>query len=273
MKLLLVFNPKCDMGADCARRALEFLRASGVDAAIGRNLFGEDCLDLEGVDILIAFGGDGTVLYTAKTAALYGVPVLGINLGHMGFLAGLSADNLEDGLTRLLNGHYKVMNHMMLQARVVREDACLWEGAALNDVVVSKREPMGAVELKANIDGEEAFHEVCDGIITAAPTGSTAYNLSAGGPIMEHTLKCITVTSICPHAFGPRSCVLAPEHQVAVGVLRCGSSGAQLSVDGRKQLLLRQGDLVEICHAKEQARLIRMKGYRFVQDLRWKMGR
>lgn len=276
MRILLAPNLCRDPQLRCARRAQKILRELGAETRLCP-LFAADLEktfpppeQLAAVDLVIAFGGDGTFLYAAKWASAYHIPVLGVNLGRTGFLAGISRRELAM-LRRLTEGQYHVDEHMMLQAVIWREEQCLGKLVALNDIVLGKNDLTSAVDLSVSVDGEQMFRAAGDGVITATPTGSTAYALSAGGPVMEHTLQSIMVTPICPHRLGVRTYVLQPERAVSVMVEPRRGTEVLLSVDGQKAQVLQGKDRVEICRADQQAQLIRLKDADFYAALRQKI--
>lgn len=276
MKILLAPNPYRDSKLHCAHRAEKILREMKVETVLCP-LFTEHAggdvpaaEQLKTADLLLAFGGDGTFLHAAKWAAPYGVPVLGVNLGRTGFLAGLSGKKLSM-LRRLVEGQYHVEKHMMLQAEVFRGDDRLGSMSALNDVILSKSDLMSAVDLSVQINGTPMFRVTGDGVIVATPTGSTAYSLSAGGPVMEHTLQSIVVTPICPHRLDARTYALDSDRVVKVVVEPHSGTDVLLSIDGQKTQMLQGQDWVEVRRADQQALLVRLEGDDFYQDLQNKL--
>lgn len=273
MKVLLAPNPYRDAKLRCARKAEKLLREMGAETALCP-LFAEEsekeAAPLPSADLLLAFGGDGTVLYAAKWAAPYGVPVLGVNLGRTGFLAGLSGKQLPL-LRRLVEGRYCVERHMMLRADVFQQGRRLRSMTALNDVILSKSDLMSAVDLSVQIDEIPVFRVTGDGVIVATPTGSTAYALSAGGPVMEHTLQSIVVTPICPHRLDGRTYALDPGRTVKVAVEPHSGTEVLLSLDGQKKQMLQSRDWVEVRRSDQEALLVRMDGGDFYRDLQHKL--
>lgn len=228
-----------------------------------------------GVDLLITLGGDGTLLWGARLVARQGVPVLGINLGHMGFLTSVSEEDFEEGLGRLLEGDYFLDSRSTLEARLVGEDGS--EHArylALNDFVIHKRGMARVTRLELLVgegdDREEIGGFTGDGVVISTPTGSTAYSLSAGGPIVAPGMGCIIVTPICPHTLAVRPLVISADETVTVLPLeRAGN--LVLTVDGQAETELSGGESVVIREAEAEVQLIRVPGQTFFSTLRQKL--
>ncbi len=232
-------------------------------------------LDQGPVDLLMTLGGDGTFLRGAWIVAGRDVPVLGVNLGRLGFLTSLAEDDLEEGLTSILEGRYVLDWRSTLEAVVLRGA----EGAgdrflALNDIVVHKSGVARVTRLEVSV-GEGADHDEIgrfsgDGVIVATPTGSTAYSLSAGGPIISPALECILVTPICPHSLSYRSLVLSPVRPVTVRSLD-PSEELILTVDGAVGRHLYPGEAVVVWPGKARIPLVRLEGQTFFSTLRRKL--
>jgi NAD+ kinase len=228
-----------------------------------------------GVDLLITLGGDGTLLWGARLVAEKDVPVLGINLGHMGFLTSISLDGIEDGLGRLFSGDYFLDQRSTLEARLVLEDGV--EHAryiALNDFVIHKRGMARVTRLELLVGEGEEQEEIGgfsgDGVVLCTPTGSTAYSLSAGGPIVAPGMNSIVVTPICPHTLAVRPLVISGQETVTVLPLdRAGK--LVLTVDGQEEAELSHGESVIIRQAHAQVHLIRIPGQTFFSTLRQKL--
>ena len=228
-----------------------------------------------GVDLLITLGGDGTLLWGARLVAERGVPVLGINLGHMGFLTSVSLSGIEESLERLFQGDYILDPRSTLEARLVGEDGVEHDRyLALNDFVIHKRGMARVTRLELLV-GEEGDQEEIggftgDGVVLSTPTGSTAYSLSAGGPIVAPAMGCIIVTPICPHTLAVRPLVISSRETVTVCPLdRAGT--LVLTVDGQKEAELSRGESVVIRQAEAMVNLIRIPGQTFFSTLRQKL--
>jgi NAD+ kinase len=229
----------------------------------------------DGLDILITLGGDGTFLFGARMVAERGVPVLGINLGRMGFLTSVSMDGIEEALPRLFRGDYVLDSRSTLRAQVVGEDGSLGDRhLALNDFVIHKRGMARVTRLDLLVgtgeDQEEMARISGDGVVLSTPTGSTAYSLSAGGPIVAPAMGCIIVTPICPHTLAVRPLVISSEETVTVKSLdQLGT--LVLTVDGQAGTELSLGDTVVIRQSEVRVNLVRFPGQTFFSTLRQKL--
>jgi NAD+ kinase len=228
-----------------------------------------------GVDLLISLGGDGTLLWGARLVAERDVPVLGINLGHMGFLTSVAIDGIEDAMERLFNGEYSLDSRSTLRAQLVGEDGSVHqEFLALNDFVIHKGGLARVTRMEVLVGRGEDQEEVGvfsgDGVILSTPTGSTAYSLSAGGPIVEPGMGCIVVTPICPHTLAVRPLVISETETVTVLPLDQAGTLA-LTVDGQVEAELSRGESVVIRQAEARVQLIRTPGQTFFSTLRQKL--
>ena len=225
--------------------------------------------ELPGADAAICFGGDGTILHIAKQATRYGVPVLGVNIGTMGFMAELECTEL-DQLVRLAKGDYTIDSRMMLDVTVTRERNIIFHEQCLNDVVITKGAVARIVHLSVACDGVLAMECGGDGVIVATPTGSTAYNLSAGGPIVEPEARSILVTPICAHDMASRCMVTSDKRTIRVELTKNARRNAYVSVDGGKALRMNIGDVATIRKANRETKLIRLKDRSFYDVVRMK---
>ena len=228
-----------------------------------------------GVDLLISLGGDGTLLWGARLVAERDVPVLGINLGHMGFLTSVAIEGIEDAMERLFNGEYSLDSRSTLRAQLVGEDGSVHqEFLALNDFVIHKGGLARVTRMEVLVGRGEDQEEVGvfsgDGVILSTPTGSTAYSLSAGGPIVEPGMGCIVVTPICPHTLAVRPLVISETETVTVLPLDQAGTLA-LTVDGQVEAELSRGESVVIRQAAARVQLIRTPGQTFFSTLRQKL--
>ena len=226
--------------------------------------------EIRGADLLIAFGGDGTILHLARTVAMNRVPVLGINLGSLGFMSELEPDELER-LRDLKNWNLTIEERMMLDVAVLREGKTVYSTIALNDAVISKGSIARVVRLE--IFTEEGFLTRIggDGVVVSTPTGSTGYSMAAGGPIVEPTAKNILLTPICPHTTRSSSYVLAPEHVIRVTAPDADRKFVYLSADGGKAFSLKNNDIVQVRHSKYTTKLVRLSKKSFCEILDKKM--
>lgn len=286
MKIVLSPNPYRDKGLRTAQSASKILEEAGCETAlcfpfdlergsteIPANLnIQEEAAAFQGADMMVCFGGDGTILHAAKVAQRHGIPILGVNLGSVGFMAELESDQL-DLLSRLPLGQYRLEERMMLDVAVRREGKIVYTDLALNDAVVTKGAVARVIELDVKADGVLMGRFTGDGVIVSAPTGSTGYAMSAGGPIIEPTAENLLVTPICAHALYARSFVLDRNRNVTVKMGRLSRKTAYLSVDGGKAFRLGGGDQVELRRAKAKARLARLTSRSFYTVLDKKLGR
>ncbi len=229
----------------------------------------------DGVDLLITLGGDGTLLWGARLVAEKNVPVLGINLGHMGFLTSITLDGVETSLEQLFQGEYVLDSRSTLEAFLVAEDGTRRERyLALNDFVIHKGGMARVTRLDLLVgeggDQEEIGRFSGDGVVLSTPTGSTAYSLSAGGPIVAPAMGCIVVTPICPHTLAVRPLVISSQETVTVRSLE-RSASLVLTVDGQAGTELGIGESVVVRQAPTRVRLVRFPGQTFFSTLRTKL--
>lgn len=216
------------------------------------------------VDVIVTLGGDGTILHTAKRAAQSGISVLGINIGTVGFLAGLEVDEL-DGLKMLTTGNFVTDERMMLQISFASRPNELY--FALNDAVISKGALSRMIDIKISCDGRPVSGYRSDGVIVSTPTGSTAYSLSAGGPVIDPVLESIAVTPICPHSLVSRTVLFAPETVIGLQIQKLAEKDAYLTVDGFDSIKLKEYETVYVSKAQQKAKLIRLKDLSFYEIL------
>lgn len=227
-------------------------------------------VDLAGqVDLIVVLGGDGTLLSMARAVGDLGVPLLGVNLGGLGFLTATTLDEMLPALEALLAGRMAVEERMMLGARVIRDGQRLAEHAALNDVVITKSAMSRIVDLSVSVEGQYATAYRADGLIISTPTGSTAYSLSAQGPILFPTMDAIVLTPICSHTLTNRPIVLPGTLRIEVTLLT--DQEVMLTVDGQVGFNLRERDTVEVQQAASRIRLVRFPHKDFFSVLRTKL--
>lgn len=221
-------------------------------------------------DAAVVLGGDGTMLRIARAAAQNELPLLGINVGHVGFMTELEPAELGE-MRGLLDGKYSIDSRMMLHVAVERHGCVVYENDALNDIVIAKGTAFRVVRVGISADGEEVTRFNGDGVIAATPTGSTAYGLSAGGPVIEPSAENLAVIPICAHALAAKSFVFAPERTLAI-TARCeGGSEVFISADGGQGFAVRPDDRVLITRSALRTRLIRLKGNSFYRILQQKL--
>lgn len=219
---------------------------------------------------IVALGGDGTILRIARAAAAYGVPLIGVNLGHVGFMTELERSEIER-IRALLEGEYTIDSRMMLEVCVRRDGRDVYRQTALNDVTVTKHNPFHVIQLDIYADGVPVTGFRGDGVIIATPTGTTAYSLAAGGPVIEPIAENIAVTPVCAHAMWAKSFVFAPDREIAVTASGLDGSAVCVSADGDNGVEVRPDDVVIVRRAQQDTRLIRLKGKSFYHILRQKL--
>ena len=273
--VILTPNPYRDRNFQTVRSAIQILKDSGMRPTVCLPFdvdksfelpkdirFSRLERELPGADVLVCFGGDGTILHTAKAATKRGIPILGVNIGTMGFMAELENTELHR-LGQLASGDYTLDNRMMLDVTVQRDRDILFHDICLNDVVVTKGTVARIVYLSVECDGVQAMTCGGDGVIVATPSGSTAYSLSAGGPIVEPDARNIIITPICAHDMGSRCVVASDRRVVTVRMVQNARRNAYLSVDGGKALRLNMGDVATIRKSRFETKLVKLNNRSF----------
>ena len=277
--VILTPNPYRDKGFQTVRAAQRVLRDVGIEPKIclpfdvdrsfelPRDIrFTRLERELPNAEMIVCFGGDGTILHMAKTATRRNIPVLGVNIGTMGFMAELESSEL-DQLARIAKNDYQVDSRMMLDVTLQRDRDIVFHDICLNDVVITKGAIARIAHLSVKCDGVQAMQCGGDGIIVATPTGSTAYSLSAGGPIVEPEASNIIITPICAHDVMSR-CIVAPGRRVvSVELVRNTRRNAFLSVDGGKAVRMNMGDIAVVKKSTMEAKLVRLKERSFYDVL------
>ncbi len=281
-RVILCPNPYRDKGLTAAKAAEEILRSAGLSAVYclpfkpegGEGQFSVPCRplqqELRRSDLVIAFGGDGTILHLARAASMRGIPVLGVNLGSLGFMSDLELSELAL-LKNLAAGRYRKEKRMMLDVSVLREGRTVYTGGALNDAVVTKGAMARVVRLQVTAGEDQLGIFSGDGVVVATPTGSTGYSLSAGGPIVEPTAQNFVISPICAHTVFSKSFVLSAAGTVTVTPAEQNRKQVYLSVDGGKAFALRQGDKIRICRSRYETELLRLTDKSIYEILRTKM--
>lgn len=223
----------------------------------------------QGVEFLISLGGDGTLLEAAREAAPYHIPVLGVNLGRLGFLCEIERDEIYLALEKVLRHEYQVQERLMLSASVKGTDKSEYTLQVLNDVVFMRETSAGMVTLQANLTGEPSVSYPADGLIVSTPTGSTAYALSAGGPIISPEVQAILITPLAAHSLSARPMVVSEKEKIDI-LLERGNE-CSVTFDGHQSFLLRPGETVRIESAPIKALLIRLGKRSFPQVVREKL--
>ena len=273
--IILTPNPYRDKNFQTVRNAIEVLKSAGLNPRvclpfdIDRSYelpkdirFHRLDREIGNAEMVICFGGDGTILHMAKAATKRDIPILGVNIGTMGFMAELESSEL-DQLALIAEGKYKLDHRMMLDVTIQRDRDIIYHDICLNDVVITKGAVARIVHLQVKCDGVCALESGGDGVIIATPTGSTAYNFSAGGPIVEPDAKNIIITPICAHEMGSRCIVASDRRTVTVEMIHNARRNAYLSADGGRAVRLNMGDVATIRKSNMETKLVRLKDRSF----------
>ncbi len=268
LKVILFANPERDPELSALGRVRAIAGEMGVECAVGNLPCKLEPL-LPDAGMAVTFGGDGAILRAARALAGTDIPILGINLGHKGFMAELEAGEIEL-IRAAFEGKYTLESRMMADVAVFRDGAAIYRDFALNEAVVGGLNRVVGVNVYG--DGRRIMGFDGGGVIVSTPTGSTAYSLSAGGPIEEPTAQSLIVTPVCPHILSARSYVLSPERTVTVELWRSGSGKAYLTVDGGESVPLADFDRIEVRRSATVALLARLTGRSFYEKVSSKLG-
>ncbi len=282
-KVIMTPNPYRDKNFKYASLAAQILRDAGIDSRtclafdVDRNFEMPRDIELHDLqrelrdaELLICFGGDGTILHASKAATRAGVPVLGVNIGTMGFMAELESSELSQ-LARLAHDEYTIDERMMLHVRAVHEGQVILEDDALNDAVITKGAVARTIQLGVKCDGIEMMSFGGDGVVISTPTGSTAYSMSAGGPIVEPSAHNFIITPICAHDMMTKAMVTSAQRRITVDIGRIGRKNAFLSVDGGRAVRLNTGDTVTITRSRYVTKLVRLSDRSFFDIVKNKL--
>lgn len=222
-------------------------------------------------DLAIVVGGDGTILNAVRSLSHTQVPLLGINVGRLGFLADISPEELETSLEEILDGSYREEQRFLLEMQVIRDNKVIFEGDAFNDVVVHIRDVARMIEFETRINDEFVNHQRADGIVVSTPTGSTAYALSAGGPILHATLDAITLVPISPHTLSSRPLVINSDSQIKILICNTKDGIAQATCDGHLSTDVHVGDHIKIKRKADKITLLHPNQHSYFEILRAKL--
>lgn len=255
-KIGLLYHPKIDESLRLARSLENFLKSKSLFVWVGSAWEDEEARKhISDLDLIVTLGGDGTILRGARMAVLHGTPILSVNMGRFGFLAEAQPDEATDKLLTVLSGEYWLEGRIMLHAELHRQGEEQGSYEALNDAVVAHGLTSRVVRLATYVDGEHVADYVADGLIVATPTGSTAYSLAAGGPVLHPQLKDILLTPIAPHRALERSLVLPAESAVEIHLST--EYPAILSIDGQIDVQLEDGDRILVTVSPHLCNLVR----------------
>ena len=243
------------------------------DTAAGSGLSGYTVMTIEEIgascDLAIVLGGDGTMLGYARQLAAYNVPLVGINQGRLGFITDIRLNAFSETLKPMLRGEYEEDKRALMHAKVWRDGHCVFDALALNDVVVNRGATSGMVEMRVEVDGHFVANQRADGLIIATPTGSTAYSLSAGGPLLHPSLPAWVMAPIAPHTLSNRPIVLADTGEIAIDLVAGRDASANFDMQSLASLLL--GDRITVKRSQHAARFLHPRGWSYFDTLREKL--
>ena len=270
-KFGIVSNEIKDPQMQVAERISSYLSSHGAECVIVK-----DAQEIsEDVECVLVLGGDGTMLQAAEGIAGKSIFMIGVNLGTLGYLAEIELDNLEEALNQLLKDEYVLDERIMLQGRIVSKDGVKDISPALNDISITRCGSLQIITLKIYVNGQFLCGWNADGIIISTPTGSTGYNMSAGGPIVEPSANLILLTPICAHTLNARSIILKAEDIVEIEI-DSGHNGVMLQVeansDGNERISMETGDKIFISKAENTTKIIKLRKVSFLEILNKKMG-
>lgn len=265
-----VTEPMALLAAYLAEAGCDVIAAPGISLGTPAREVEEAGLADE-ADLMIAVGGDGTMLYAASLAQRRAVPLLGVNRGRLGFLADITPDEMLQSLGRVLDGDYERESRLLLSASIVYQNGKTQSAVALNDVVLQRREPGRMLDFRTCIAGRYVNTHSGDGLIVATPTGSTAYSLSCGGPIMEPALDAVVIVPICPHTLSDRPIVIPADQQIEVTLLERADTRAEVTIDGQSIGEISVGDRLLISRSEQRITLLHPPGYDYYEILRSKL--
>jgi len=275
--ILIVTNLVKDPDLELTNRIESYISSRGLKhlRAIRNGRDKDDSLDaFDKVDLAIVLGGDGSILQASREMAAKGVPILGVNVGTLGFLAETDPDGVEEALDRILSGDYKLCKRMMLDGEVHTDEGVHSLPSALNDITISRCGSLQIISFLIYVNDKLLCEVNADGIIVATPTGSTGYNMSAGGPIVEPEADLILLTPICAHTLNSRSIVLSANDKVEI-MVGSGRDGRVLRVeansDGNDKFAMKSGDRLTVKKSEDRTSIIKLSNYSFLQTLNKKL--
>ena len=273
MIIALFTNPEKNHRKPIVDEIRDFLIARGVRVVAEESAaasFGVESLsqiDPKTVDFIISLGGDGTILRIFHTHPELDAPLMGINLGSLGFMADITLEEVFPSLENLLNGNHHIQNRMMIQGEIHNQNS----NFAINDIVIHRAQNPFLIELAIYVDGDYLNTFSADGMIVATANGSTAYSLSSGGPILTPELDALILTPICPHTISNRPIVLMPKNEIEVRYLN-EADPIEITYDGHSRVVMRSGERLRIRRSPRTFRLVTMFHYDYFSTLRTKLG-
>ena len=269
--ILLVPNIKRDPDLEVTKKIIDLLKNEYRFVLNNKitNLLSSEYVepsDSVPIDFAITLGGDGTILQFSTEASSKNIPILGINLGKVGYMTALECNEIEK-LSMLLHEGYSLEERMMESVEIIRDGKVLSQFEALNDMVIKSGTTSKMIDLDFSVNGTHLYAMSGDGVVVATPTGSTAYSMSAGGPIVEPTSKNLLLTPICAFALHARSFVFSPDHEIEIKICNIDNREVYLSVDGRNEVSLNNYDIIKVKISSSVLKLIRFKKNNFYQTL------
>jgi NAD+ kinase len=265
--------------ADILEHVAQFLYTQGCEVAIEKNtalnsaMTTHTVMDIEQIgkscDLALVVGGDGTMLGFGRQLAPFDVPLIGINQGRLGFITDIALNHIESTLTPILQGAFEEDRRAVLQAQVFRGGSCVFDALAMNDVVVHRGSTAGLVELKIEVDSHFVAQQRADGLIIATPTGSTAYALSAGGPLLYPSLEGLLLVPIAPHTLSNRPLVLSNPGEIVIELVSGRDASVNFDMQSLASLLI--GDRVRVRRSPHNVRFLHPKGWSFFDTIREKL--
>lgn len=269
-----------EKAGESLRRIASFLSGLGCEvildtqSAIYSELQAYPSMDVDGLgrrcDLGLVVGGDGTMLGVSRHLARYGTPLIGINQGRLGFVTDIALEDFEETITPMLHGEYEEDTRPLMSARVIRDGACVFNALAMNDVVVNRGSTSGMVELRIEVGGCFVSNQRADGLIVATPTGSTAYALSAGGPMLHPSIPAWVMVPIAPHNLSNRPIVLSDASEVMIEVV--GGRDVSANFDMQSLASLQHGDRIFVSRSNLSVRFLHPLGWNYFATLRKKLG-
>lgn len=274
MKFAVISNKTKDTGGEHLKAVCEAITANGGDAALKMRIERDSVIDvskIDGLDMIMALGGDGTFLHVARKTARTGTPILGVNIGSLGFLTGIEVQEIGETVKKITAGDYEIEKRMMIKASVYREDREMKTTDALNDIVISRGILSRIVNLRTFIDGGYVDTFPGDGLIISTPTGSTGYSLSAGGPVIDHRMDLMVLTPICPHIMHAKSFVTPSDAIISIEVVEADDYSCSLTADGQMGFELKGKDRVDITRSRTEINMVRTGDGNIYKTLRRKI--
>lgn len=256
-------------------KSIEYQINSVLNSGKNRDVFYTNKNDIDAdTDCILVIGGDGTLIQAARDLADVDIPMIGVNLGHLGYLAEIERDNIEETISMIIDNNYKIESRIMLNGDVFRDGKKLYEDIALNDIVLGRAGTLRIIDFKVYVNDEYLNLYSADGMIISTPTGSTAYNLSAGGPILEPAANIMAITPICSHTLGSRSIVLSADSRIKIEICpnrHFDDNDTKVYFDGNSSYMLQAGDIINIRKSGLDTKIMKLNRMSFVEVLHKKM--